>query len=134
MAERRTATEVAPTGARLRERLHAGVFEAPRIVPARRHQHDLHICPSCDSHLVYPIDWSPAPARRWTVDLRCPDCEWSGGGTYDQRVVDRFDEQLDLGTEALLEDLGLIARANMEEHVETFVAALHSGAILPEDF
>ena len=134
MAERRIATEASQNGVRERERLHAGAFQGPRTAPARRRRHDLHICPVCESHLVYPIDWAPAPTRRWTVDLRCPDCEWRGGGTYDQRVVDRFDEQLDLGTESLLEDLGLIVRANMEEELERFVTALDSGAVLPEDF
>jgi hypothetical protein len=34
----------------------------------------------------------------------------------------------------VLGDLGLIARANMEEELERFATALHSGALLPEDF
>ena len=29
--------------------------------------------------------------------LRCPECEWNGGGVYDQEIVDRFDEELDAG-------------------------------------
>ena len=73
-------------------------------------------------------------ASGWTVDLRCPDCEWTGGGVYAQEVVDRFDEALDGGTEQLLDDLNLLARANMEEQVERFVAALWADRILPEDF
>ena len=44
-------------------------------------------------------------ARSWSVDLRCPDCEWHGSGVYAQEVVDRFDEALDRGTEQLLGDL-----------------------------
>ena len=72
--------------------------------------------------------------RRWSVDLRCPDCEWRGGGVYAQEVVDRFDEELDQGTEQLLADLAALAQANMEEQVERFVTALHAGWILPEDF
>jgi hypothetical protein len=94
----------------------------------------LHVCPECSSHLVFPTDWAPAERRRWSVDLRCPDCEWSGGGVYAQEVVDAFDEALDLGTEQLLADLSLLARSNMEEQVESFVTALHAGWILPEDF
>jgi hypothetical protein len=96
--------------------------------------HDLHICPSCESALVYPTDWGPADENRWRVDLRCPDCEWLGGGIYPQNVVDRFDEALDRGTEQLLDDLNLLARANMEEQVERFAAALHADVVLPEDF
>ena len=41
---------------------------------------------------------------------------------------------LDAGTEQLLGDLNLLARANMEEQVERFIAALRAGQILPEDF
>jgi hypothetical protein len=94
----------------------------------------LHVCPSCDSQLVYPVDWAPAARKGWSVELRCPDCEWSGSGVYAQEIVDAFDEALDLGTEQLLADLSLLARANMEEQVESFVTALHAGWILPEDF
>jgi hypothetical protein len=49
-------------------------------------------------------------------------------------VVDRFDEALDLGTDAMLNDLLLLARANMESEVDRFVAALVADHILPEDF
>lgn len=94
----------------------------------------LHICPRCDSELVYPIDWAPAERDSWKVGLRCPDCEWIGGGIYTQEVVDRFDRALDAGTQRLLGDLNLLARANIEEQVRSFVAALEANLILPEDF
>ncbi len=94
----------------------------------------LHVCPSCASHLVFPTDWSPAEPKSWSVQLRCPDCEWHGGGVYAQELVDRFDEELDLGTEQLLGDLTLLTRANMEEQVDRFVTALNAGWIVPEDF
>jgi hypothetical protein len=109
-------------------------FGAPRRSLERNRAQALHICPACDSELVYPVDWSPAERKRWSVDLRCPDCEWTGGGVYSQAVVDRFDEALDNGTEQLLDDLNLLSRANMQEQVDRFVAALNSGDILPEDF
>jgi hypothetical protein len=112
-----------------------GAFEATR--PSRRgdrQAEDLHICPSCDSHLVIPVDWAPVSGKRWKVDLRCPECEWAGGGTYSQHVVDRYDEVLDEGTEALLEDLTNLSRANMEEHADAFALALRDDLILPEDF
>jgi hypothetical protein len=117
-------------------KVEASAFSEPREAAAReaRTQEDLHVCPSCDSGLVFPTDWAPAAGRRWTVDLRCPECEWLGGGTYAQPIVDRFDEALDDGTEALLRDLNLLTRANMEEQVDAFVAALNADQILPEDF
>ncbi len=94
----------------------------------------LHLCPECASQLVYPIDWAPAERSGWSVDLRCPECEWHGSGIFAQDVVDRFDEELDRGTEQLIADLGMLTRANMEEQVERFAAALHAGWVLPEDF
>ncbi len=94
----------------------------------------LHVCPVCDSRLVYPVDWAPAEQQRWQVDLRCPDCEWTGGGSYAQEIVDAFDEELDRGTEQLLGDLTTLTRTNMEEEVDRFISALQVGWILPEDF
>jgi hypothetical protein len=95
---------------------------------------DLHICPACDKHLVYPVEWEEASPTHWEVQLRCPNCEWLTVGLYDQETVDRFDEELDHGTEALVRDLKRLTRANMEEEMERFSSALNSDAIWPMDF
>jgi hypothetical protein len=95
---------------------------------------DLHICPECDRGLVYPVEWEEVSTTDWEVVLRCPNCEWNEVGVYDQRTVDRFDEQLDIGTEILMRDLKRLTRANMEEELDRFTSALSSDAILPEDF
>jgi hypothetical protein len=95
---------------------------------------DLHICPECDRDLVYPVEWDESSDTHWEVLLRCPNCEWTEVGTFDQPTVDRFDEQLDEGTEILLRDLMRLEQANMEEEIERFTRALDAGAILPEDF
>jgi hypothetical protein len=95
---------------------------------------DLHVCPECDRDLVYPVDWEEASTTHWEVELRCPNCEWSEVGKFDQATVDRFDEQLDMGTEALVKDLRRLVQANMEAEAERFAAALNANAILPEDF
>jgi hypothetical protein len=95
---------------------------------------DLHVCPECDRALVYPVEWEEVSPTHWEVLLRCPSCEWTELGVYDQQTVDRFDEQLDLGTDALMRDLTRLTRANMEEEIERFTAALASDLILPEDF
>jgi hypothetical protein len=95
---------------------------------------DLHVCPECDRDLVYPVDWEEASATHWAVELRCPNCEWSEVGTYDQATVDRFDEMLDNGTETLVKDLRRLMQANMEAEADRFAAALDANAILPEDF
>jgi hypothetical protein len=95
---------------------------------------DLHVCPECAGHLVYPVQWDEADEVRWEVELRCPNCEWNTVGVYAQDTVDRFDEELDRGTEALVRDLRRMTRANMEEEIERFSRALSADAILPEDF
>jgi hypothetical protein len=95
---------------------------------------DLHICGSCDSHLVFPVEWDEAGATHWEVTLRCPNCEWHGTGVFEQAVVDRLDEELDRGTEALVADLKRLMHANMEDEIERFVAALDGDHILPDDF
>lgn len=95
---------------------------------------NLHVCPECEQHLVYPVEWDEHDDLNWEVSLRCPNCEWNTIGLYAQDVVDRFDEQLDCGTEALVRDLKRLTHANMEAEVERFAVALAADAILPEDF
>jgi hypothetical protein len=102
--------------------------------PATEPTHDLHVCDSCDSELVYPIDWEEVGQTHWEVRLRCPNCEWTGTGTFEQDTVERFDEELDRGTEALVRDLKRMMQANMEDEIERFVNALQAGHIIPEDF
>jgi hypothetical protein len=111
-------------------------FETPPDGPAAvaAPADHLHRCPDCDGELVYPVAWEEISATHWEVRLRCPNCEWHDVGVFDQRTVDRFDAELDLGTEALMRDLKRLTRANMEEELERFTLALSSDAILPEDF
>jgi predicted RNA-binding Zn-ribbon protein involved in translation (DUF1610 family) len=129
VADRETAK-----GSNLERGLEPSVFEARVSSGQRRRRGDLHVCPECGSDLVYPTDWAPASDRQWHVALRCPECEWNGGGRYSQEMVDRLDEALDRGTEAVLEDLNILVRANMEDQIDRFVAALNGDQILPEDF
>jgi len=104
-------------------------FEDPTTTPA-----DLHVCPECRSELVYPTDWQEAGRSSWEVSLRCPNCEWSHIGVFDEDAIQQFDETLDHGTEELVSDLRELTRSNMEEDVERFVAALTANYVLPEDF
>jgi hypothetical protein len=95
---------------------------------------DLHLCGTCESDLVYPVEWDEAGATHWEVMLRCPNCEWSTTGVFAQDTVERFDEELDRGTEALVRDLKRLMTANMEDEIERFVDALSHDHVLPEDF
>ena len=105
-------------------------------VPARRHgvREGLQVCPGCDWELVYPVEWTEVSHTHWEVLLRCPNCEWNDLGVFDQPTVDRFDDELDRGTEALTRDLKRLTHANMEDEIERFASALDSDAIWPMDF
>ena len=94
----------------------------------------LQVCPRCPANLVYPIDWEEVSATQWEVELRCPNCEWSDVGIFPQDVVDRFDDELDRATDALVRDLRQLTRANMEEELARLSLALDSDAIWPMDF
>ncbi len=109
--------------------------EAAAAIPAGTESlRELHECPCCDRDLVYPVEWEEVSSTHWEVLLRCPNCEWTEVGTFDQTTVDNFDEKLDIGTEILLRDLKRLQQANMEEEIDRFVKAIDAGAILPEDF
>jgi len=95
---------------------------------------ELQVCPDCDRELVYPVEWCEVSPTHWEVLLRCPNCEWSDLGVFDQGTVDRFDDELDRGTEALTRDLKRLTHANMEDEIERFNSALASDAIWPMDF
>jgi len=108
--------------------------EPAAVIPSRSPLPDLHLCPDCDRDLVYPVEWEETSPTHWEVLLRCPNCEWSEVDVFDQQTVDRFDEQLDIGTEILMRDLKRLQQANMEDEIEVFAKALDADAILPEDF
>jgi len=94
----------------------------------------LHVCPSCASKLVVPVAWEEAGSAHWDVTLHCPNCDWLGSGVFAEEVVERFDEELDRGTEALVRDLQRLMRANMEDEIDRFVVALAADQIWPMDF
>lgn len=113
-------------------------LEAPAPNAPQREEHlrdgDLHVCGGCDSHLVQPLDWSEAGVRHWEITLRCPECEWVGTGIFEQDAVERYDLELDRGTETLLADLETVTTANMNAEIRLFTEALQAGLIMPEDF
>jgi hypothetical protein len=94
----------------------------------------MHACPTCSSILVQPVNWHEEGNGHWSVELRCPECEWWGQDNYSQTEVDHYDEELDRGGQELIEDLRALTRANMEEEADSFAMALASDSILPEDF
>src|SRR5690349_21228813 len=115
---------VLPSGRTIEVVYFENTADVPPVAPTREPAvEDLHICPECGGHLVYPVEWEEHDEVRWEVELRCPNCEWDSVGVYTQESVDRFDEELDRGTEALIRDLKRLTRANMEDEVERFSRA-----------
>jgi hypothetical protein len=109
-------------------------FDGPGPAQEALPKQELHICPDCDVRLVYPVHWTEVDRASWEVTLRCPNCEWLHTGVFDQETVERFDEELDRGTDSLVDDLKRLIQANMEEDIERFAHALARDHILPEDF
>ncbi len=95
----------------------------------------LHVCPRCGSRLVQPTCWEQTEDRfHWRVWRRCPDCEWTTSAVHGEREIDDFDEQLDIGTQELAEDLRVLERENMAQMVAAFVTALETDLITADDF
>ncbi len=94
----------------------------------------LHVCPACSSTLVQPLEWTPAGPAHWRVELRCPECEWRHAGRFEQRLLDAYDRELNDGTDAIVDDLRILERSNMEDALSRFGVALGDDRIFPEDF
>ena len=94
----------------------------------------MHTCARCGSPLVQPTEWSEEGPLGWLVVLRCPECELSRPGVFDQKAIEAFDEELDRGTEILQQALAALTRENMHEYATDFIGALAAGQIEPMDF
>ena len=102
--------------------------------PTEAQSGPLHSCPECHCDLIQPVSWSEASDGHWELLLRCPNCEWSTEGIYDQVAVEELEERLDDGLADMLSDLQRLTQANMAEEIDRFLAALQADMILPEDF
>jgi hypothetical protein len=97
-------------------------------------QRELHVCPECQCEMVQPITWTEASDDQWELLLRCPNCDWSTEGVFEQAAVEDLEERLDEGLADMLSDLQRLTQANMAEEIDRFLAALQADLILPEDF
>lgn len=100
----------------------------------RSREAGMHVCPRCDAPFLQPAGWSEAGPSHWHVNLHCPNCDWDGDGVFNDTAIERFDRELDKGSEEMLADLEQLTRAVMKDYVDTFVQALQADQILPEDF
>jgi hypothetical protein len=108
-----------------------GSGRGPRVEPTTE---PLYVCFYCAGELVHPIDWSEAGEGQWRILLRCPDCEATREGVFEQAAVECLDDELDRATGALLSDLQRVTHANMAEEIDLFVRALDADLIVPSDF
>jgi hypothetical protein len=91
-------------------------------------------CSCCGSMLVQPLDWALVGRTHWRVLLRCPNCESTATGVFDQDVVDRYDRDLERATRKLTRILARATKARMEAEIRQFAKALETGLIEPFDF
>ncbi|HET7171466.1 MAG TPA: hypothetical protein VFI18_07510 [Gaiellales bacterium] len=114
-----------------------GSEQAAEAAPAddpKARLRQIEICPECDSDRVHPVDWHEVDEHHWRLDVRCPDCRWMGSDVFAQDEVERYDDLLNAGTDALIEELERITRENMADHLERFLRALEDDGIMPIDF
>ena len=111
--------------------LPAGPAPTPEPAVGER---DLHVCPDCDSTLVYPVQWEEADESHWHITLRCPNCERTEEGVFPQDQCDGFDDELERGTDALTRDYKRLMTANLSEEIDRFAKALEVDGIMPADF
>ena len=88
---------------------------------------DLSVCPKCAKDFVVPVDWEEASATMWTVVLRCGNCGRWEVGKFADRVVNKLEDKLEAGLDAIEAFL-------QELETDRFAEALAVDAILPEDF
>ena len=86
------------------------------------------------TELVYPVQWEEADDSHWHITLRCPNCEWGEDTVFAQDTCDRFDDELERGTDALTRDYKRLMTANLAEEIDRFAHALEVDGILPMDF
>lgn len=94
----------------------------------------LHVCFYCGGELVHPVDWVEAGERQWRILLRCPECEATREGVFEQEAVEELDDELDRAAGSLLSDLQRVTHANMAEEIDLFIRALDADLIQPCDF
>jgi hypothetical protein len=103
--------------------------------PTKTTAKELHVCPSCDSGLVQPVRWEQAGDRgHWRLWRRCPECGWNSDAVHGEREIDAYDENLDIGTQALNKALKQLERENMRHMADAFSAALDADLLTAEDF
>ena len=86
-----------------------------------------------------PSSSIPSPGTRpsgsrWEVSLRCPNCEWAPTDTFEEEPSSASTRRSTAAPRRSSPTCAQLTRANMEDDVERFIAALNAEYVLPEDF
>ncbi|HEV2768996.1 MAG TPA: hypothetical protein VGV40_02270 [Solirubrobacteraceae bacterium] len=96
---------------------------------------NLHVCRSCGLGFVMPTQiLDILDDGRRLVELTCANCRLRVMGAHDHAALEALEDELEHGYAQICAACERLARENERAAVETFAAALHAGAILPEDF
>lgn len=89
------------------------------------------ICPICNNDHVHPIVseteslWDEHTNKPlWLVTLRCGSCEDIRQVTAGQYALDLYDDDLQDAEDMIWRDLDILAAANMNEWIESFMQIL----------
>jgi hypothetical protein len=107
---------------------------APSTAGTPARGEELHVCTSCASKLMHPVDWQELVPGRWSLLLRCPNCAIRRKGVFGTAAIERLDDELDRAASELLSDLKRITHRNMAEETELLVRALELDLIDAADF
>ena len=67
--------------------------------------------PSATRTACTPWTGTRSTSASWRLDVRCPDCRWMGSDVFAQDEVERYDDLLSADTDALIDELERITRA-----------------------
>jgi hypothetical protein len=112
----------------------AGAIREEQVAPLFDTELPLHCCPECSSDLVYPLSWQECEGGTWTIERRCPNCEWYDIGAFDQAAIEPFDDIIEVGTEELLMELRTWSHSNMNDDIDRLIYAINRDLIQPIDF
>jgi hypothetical protein len=106
------------------------LFASP--APAQRRR--AVVCPECGSPLVQPQGWKELPHGVVLLHFRCPECQVRSSDTFEQRVVEEYDQTLLEARKAITAGYERIVRQNMTDFAAGFIAALERDLIDADDF
>jgi hypothetical protein len=81
---------------------------------ARPRRRQPHICRACALPFVR-LESSAPQGRDLRVVLRCANCGWTAEEVLDEKTVDHLQQEIDRGTEQLVELLALVTGRRIRE-------------------